>query len=90
MKPNLKHYPAWLREEICPKNPMKSILCDYRENEKALKELYELCRKSSVHRIAFVLMIESIRNKFDMYQMEKKIESLEERMYNMESDHRAL
>ena len=31
----LEHYPAWLREEIAPTNPTKSILCDMQENEKA-------------------------------------------------------
>ena len=40
----LEHYPAWLREEIAPTNPTKSILCDMQENEKALRNIYESYR----------------------------------------------
>ena len=80
MKPDLKHYPVWLRDEILPTNPGKSILRDFRENEKALKEIYETCRESPLHRILFMLAVESIRNKFKMCAMEKKIEDLQEQI----------
>ena len=76
----LEHYPAWLREEICPTNPYKSILSDIQENEKALRHIYESYRLEPVKRILFMLVIEMIRNKIKIHSMEKQIEDLQKGM----------
>ena len=76
----LEHYPTWLREEICPTNPYKSVLSDIQENEKALRHIYESYRLEPIKRILFMFVIESIRNKFKIHSMEKQIEDLQKRM----------
>ena len=83
----LEHYPAWLREEIAPTNPTKSILCDMQENEKALRHIYESYRLEPVKRILFMLVIEMIRNKINIDSLEKRVKNLQEEVDNFKREH---
>jgi hypothetical protein len=84
--PDITKYPVWMRKEIFPTYPDKSILFDIQENEKALRHIYESYRLEPVKRILFMLVIETIRNKFRTYEMEKKIESLQNQINDLKGD----
>lgn len=70
-KPDLSHYPAWLRELIFPE-----ILANMREGreshqdlERSLRRVFEARRKDPVCDVLFEITLQSIRDRFKLYNM---------------------
>lgn len=89
MKPELGHYPQWLREEICPDVlNQRDYYYDlrFRENEEALRKIHTTLRANPVHRVLFSVVIEVIRSKFKMYALKERCIQLEEQIKELKEE----
>lgn len=80
-KPELSHYPKWLREMIV--EPIASQIrgiSSNREVDDSLRKIYTNYRVDPISNIVFDLTIEIIRTRFRLYHMQKKMDSLQDQI----------
>jgi hypothetical protein len=90
MKPELKHYPCWLRELLFPTDPYIFVSKhDARENEQALRKVFDNQRTDPAYRVLSMCVLEVIRYRFKTYDMQQsfqeRISDLEERIEKLEN-----
>lgn len=74
-KPNIAHYPVWLRELIYPDGVgyFRSRQ-DTLENVRALRQIFNTSRLDPICRILSCLVVENIRRRFRDYEFETSIQ----------------
>jgi len=72
-RPDPSNYPKWLREILFPDNPFEAVRSnqDLRENEKALRQVWEQHRANPELRILWMITLEVIRYRFRFYEIEQ-------------------
>lgn len=83
-KPDPMHYPKWLREMIC--EPFAANIrgvSTNREVDADLRRIHLNYHKDPIATVLFDLVIESIRNRFKIWQMKEKINELQAELNGM-------
>ena len=89
MKPELNHYPCWLREQIFPTEPFSCVSRNDRiDTEKAMRHVFDNQRVEPSYRVVAMLTLEVIRYRFKNYEMQQsfraEISDLETRVATLE------
>jgi cell division protein FtsL len=87
MKPELQHYPKWLRDLIFPEINQRSWEHQkkFKDFDKALYALYTTTRNDPIGQVLFEVFLEGIRAKFEMYALQKNCDRLEEQIKELKT-----